>query len=62
MDPKCARCEGTVFGITSRPVPGRNYPVNLIHCVECGDVVGATEVSFLEALIRKFARASNVQL
>lgn len=56
MEPKCAKCDGTAFGVTSRAVPGRSYPVNLIHCTECGSVVGATEVTFLEALIRKFAR------
>ena len=56
MEPKCAQCGGSGFGVTSRSVPGRSYPVNLIHCITCGSVVGATEVTFLEALIRKFAR------
>jgi hypothetical protein len=56
MDPKCARCDGSTFAVTPREVPGRSYPVNLIHCTACGAVVGATEVTFLEALIRKFAR------
>ena len=56
MDPKCAKCDGTAFGVTARAVPGRSYPVNLIHCVACGNVIGATEVTFLEALIRKFVR------
>lgn len=41
--PCCAACHSTSFAQTQVTPRGANFPVALVHCAQCGAVVGALD-------------------
>jgi hypothetical protein len=60
--PICAKCENTTFEITLVSPAGSNFKYNLVHCSDCGAVVGVTDFYNTGQQILDLAKALGVRI
>ena len=59
--PKCPKCEHTKFDTTECDARG-THVIKLVHCAECGTVVGVTEFADIGTLVYRLAEKLQVPL
>jgi hypothetical protein len=52
--PKCPQCNCTTFAMTGEMIGANTVPTILVHCNDCGSVVGSMDSAVVGPTINKF--------